>query len=162
MSVYLETIRNTPYWLQFMFAGKMFSYTKPIVATANSTTYMQFKTGSTQIIHLIDRIFQTQSNDITVEFLENPTLTDGTPADPPSNLQRQSVNTSDITVYNNPVGVSGGNIIGKVKLVNGIEWKSKEFEMVLKKNTNYVIKVTNTLGSNVDVAMYLVWYESSN
>jgi hypothetical protein len=162
MSAFFETIRQTPYWLQFMFAGKMYSTTYTMTVPPNGDAFIQIKTAGTQIVHLIDRIYQTESNDITMDFIEGPTLTDGTTPINITRLQRQIAIPAEVQLFSDPTAITGGTTLGEVKLVDGIEWKSKEFEMILEKNENYLIKATNSLGSAVEVAIFLVWYESGN
>ena len=127
-----------------------------LVKTPNTTTR----------IHLIFKTILSKNG--TVEFFENPTITDNGSALTACNNDRNSANTATLLCYYDPTVTDDGtrlnvNVMGTDG--TGVAGSSggntqREDEFVLKQNEDYIIKVTvennDTRASNC-----LKWYELS-
>jgi len=129
---------------------------------ANEIKYFQFKTWAKSIhfkqITLIDWM-----SSFLCEMLESPTVTDWTVTMPIYNANRNSVNVSTVTIYSDPTGVSGGEVINIEYLPASNQsptasgWNSIEY--VLKSNASYVFRLTNLSNSAWNLLNKCFWYE---
>jgi len=145
--------------------GVLFSLLHKVDITAGSTAYIQLKTGS-KTVHFKPTNIATDADKFAVEFLEDPTLTDGTTPITLINRNRTSSNTPEIAAYSNPTGVSGGTKIDEFyvggtvgqKIVGG-DVIAGVNEFVLKPNTDYIYKITNEGTSDGAVMIRMFFYE---
>lgn len=158
--------RNTPYWLNFLFAGQVFNVDMNATVNANSTKYYEIITDANYIHHMLQfNVVTTAKSDILIELYEAPTVTDGTISITPINLDRRKSKVSKTLFYSNPSGVSSGLMIQSLFIVTGNTIGSTTYgntELILKKATKYVVKVQNLGAQNTDCYIKILYYESSN
>lgn len=153
-----NSFRQTPYWLQFLFFGQAFQAIHS--TTFSGTKNFQLKTGTDNIIHLLNRSIRVHQPDVTISLIENPTLTNGSTEINSFNLDRQLTKSPDLTIYTDPSGISGGTTLYQENLPFADEYDTKETELVLKKDSDYIFRVTPTTSTRV--RMSWLWYESGN
>ncbi|MBO8161171.1 MAG: hypothetical protein H0Z24_05995, partial [Thermosipho sp. (in: Bacteria)] len=81
--------------------GNSFSLLYKSIIVAEVSVYIQIKTGS-KSVHLKPTNFSTDGDKFTIEFFENPTLTDGTTPITIINRNRTSSNTPLTVFYSDP------------------------------------------------------------
>lgn len=154
-----------PYWLQFIFSGQGFILFEEITVPASSSTHVQIKTGANNFVHIAQTKFASNVDNIKVEIIEAPTITDGTTPIVPINLNRVSTNSSDITAFSDPTAISGGTIVERLVMKGQIieqSFPDNIAEILLKKSEDYVLKFTNDAASEADIAFNVFFYESGN
>lgn len=161
--------RSSPYWLNFLFAGQMYSWDYKFSVGAGASVYYQVKTGANWMFHTLSRTVSVEAGGpYRVELYEAPTVTDGTIQQLPYNMNRKSAKTAEPIIYINPTGVSGGTLLEKMFLPTGGGPKTSGelaagiSERVLKPSTNYVVKITNSGGAAGTAMINLLFYESGN
>lgn len=164
-------LRDTPYWLNFVFTGQMYIANHIMTIGAGLTSYLQANT-QTMLIHGLTRILAVEGGGpILYQVLEEPftTLTDGTlPIDCISNMDRRSTKTNEFTYYRNPTNVTGGTLIEQgLVATGGGPQASAALEMglaerVYKQNTKYIFRATNQGAQPSTVSYSFLWYESGN
>lgn len=97
----------------------------------------------------------------TLEVYENASVTGGT-ATTPVNNDRNSSNTSSVTVVKNPTVSSNGDLLEQIKVGSnvkfaGTEQISRENEMILKPSTTYLYRVT--ANEALTLTYKGTWYE---
>lgn len=139
---------------------------------AGATSLFHLKTNNVKLIHAKPPIFQTDGPKIYFEFIENPTLTQGTIPISIFNRNRNSATTSQLQIFSNPTGVSGGTIVDITYLgggsggqgvnasATGSNYSSDE-ELILKTNTNYIGKVVNNFTETSTILVKFIWYETN-
>lgn len=157
----LNQFRETPYNLQFTFAGKMYQwqYSSGFIT---GITNLQIRTSTDQIVHLIARQMRTASTGINVKFVENPTIVStGTISLPSFNTDRRSASTS-VTVFASNVTSTSGDVLENINLVSANTWQQLSPELVLNSGIDYNVRITNTSSTDQSVNFNFVWYESDN
>lgn len=154
--------------------GKAFSYMQTIVSLANNGyMYFEFTTPEDDDMHLKQINIWGSEGPITIDIIERPTLTTGTTAKIPINLNRTRVDGSPLAsgavLKTNPTSISGGtSILGDPFRigVNGIGVQGNAFqagtevERVLEKGENiYLLRAQNVSGGAIDLSINPVWYE---
>ena len=134
---------------------------------SSASVYFHIKTGSTMNPHGNFTI-STEAG-VTVEFYENPTLTaDGTGL-AENCLNRQDPATPDTTCFHTPTVTTDGTLL-EINLIGtsntgvtdiGDSITDRGY-WVLKKNENYLIKITNTDQAAKDIAIAYVWHEHAS
>jgi hypothetical protein len=162
----LIPFRETPYNLQFIFAGKMFQW-QVDQTFPTSFTNMQIKTSTgTQIIHFISRTIQTASTGLYFTFSELGIKANGTTFGVIANVNRDSTHSQTASIMVNPTTSTGGAtapvILESVRLVADTEYNQISPELILKSNSNYLMRVNNTGVAASDANFSFVWYESNN
>ncbi|MBW2672584.1 MAG: hypothetical protein JRD89_04095 [Deltaproteobacteria bacterium] len=116
---------------------------------AEATAYLQIKTDSDAVCFIVDSVV-TDGDKMTLKMYENPTITDGSSAIALINRNRASSNTSSVSAYSDPAGVSGGTQIDEFYVGGSVGFKavggdilSGQKPLVLKTNEDYVISITN-------------------
>lgn len=160
--------RETPYWLQFLYAGEMFTASRLYSVAAASTAYVQSITHA-KLIHLLARTLSVDGGGpITLALYEAPTVTDGTLQFTKMNCDRRSAKVSTFDLFYNPTAVSGGTLLFTDYVATGGGPKSTGSttaginEVVFKPNTKYVLALTNTGTQTSAIQINYLWYESSN
>lgn len=161
--------RETPYWLQFLYAGQMFTASHLYSAVAaGGTVYVESIIGS-ELIHLLARnVTVDGGGPVTLSLYEAPTITDGTLQFTKMNCDRRSAKTGTFILYYNPTAVSGGTLLFTDYIATGGGPKGTGGttvginEVVFKPNTKYVLAITNTGTQTSNVQINYLWYESSN
>lgn len=166
-------IRNTPYWLNFVFNGRFFKFHHRFTIVAGATANIQALIGN-RLCHIVSRhISFTGSGPVQADILESPTITNGTT--PPiilSNLDRRSSKVPTTQFFVNPTGVSGGILIDRDILytpsgpggsaVRSTTFSNALWERILKPSASTVLSLTNQGGDTVDITIDVVFYESDN
>jgi len=157
----LTSFRHTPYNLQFAFAGKMYEWQYSSTFVPGNTNY-QLKTPPTQIIHFINRTLLTSSTALVFQFIQDSVISvQGTSALAFFNVNRNVNSTSAFKIYTNPSATSG-TIIDDVLLVSGSPFVQESPEIILKSDTDYIMKITNSGAVDAVIDFGFVWYESDN
>lgn len=165
MSFELQQNLPRPYWLQFIFTGQGFLLFEEITVPASDTAFVQIKTGANNFVHIAQTKYASNIDNIKIEIIEAPTITDGTTPITPINLNRVSTNVSDITAFSDPTAVSGGTIIERLLMKGQIidqSFPETIAEILLKKSTDYVLKFTNDSATEANVGFNVFFYESGN
>lgn len=140
------------------------AYDLNIYSTVTNGTpkYCQFKTGA-GYIHLKQKVIVNGTDTLLCQFIEAPTVTDGTTTATVNNRNRNSANTTTMTVYTNPTAVSGGTIL-EYDYLSGTNQSAaapagSTLEWILKPNTSYVYKLENATAGTATFLSKLLWYE---
>jgi len=144
---------------ELLFEGKVFTGFSKYTIAAEATAYLQVKTGVDAVCFALDTI-ATDSDKITLVMYENPTVTDGATPISLLNRNRESTNTTTVTVYSDASGVSGGTQIDEFyaggtygqKIVGG-EQIMGQLPFRLKANADYVIAITNGGAAEANVLL---------
>lgn len=158
--------RNTPYWLNFLFAGQVFNAELNSSVTNGAIKYFEIITDSSFLHHIIKfEAISTATSDLLIEIVEAPTVTDGTTPIVPINMDRRKTKAARTIYYSNPTAISGGLIISTSYLGSSKEMATNSYEyteLLLKKATKYVVKVTNLGTATTNFYLKFIFYESSN
>lgn len=105
---------------------------------------------------------------VTVYFFENTGKTGGTPITA-RNFNRNNSDNNGVTVTHTPGGAGDGASIVNARLVPGGAGAAPQSrtggdarsgtEMILRPNTKYLLRVTNTSGGAIDVNPVINYYE---
>ena len=148
--------------LELSLAGKVWSVTFSASLTGNQTAYLQIKTGSASPL-VVGYFLESSAEPLKATALETPTVTDGTSAVTPYNMNRTSTVTPTTLFYSNPTSVSGGAPIaidivtagkgaGATAESHGV-WK-------LKPNTSYVWKVEQLTNQATQIVGSIMFSEN--
>lgn len=169
-----NTFRQTPYIINFIYVGQVYSTFHEFQSVAGGTTvYLQIDVG-TRIMHVFNTLINTAGGgDVLVSLYENVTLTDGTtlPNMPPQGFDRRvgSMNPATTTLFVNPtaVNLAGATLVARSRVFSlgggqgGGDIQTESLERVLLPNTTYLMTFS-VEGSNTDIALNLQFYESAN
>jgi len=166
MNVFLG--RETPYLAHHMFDGDMYILSSIRSVGAGATVYIQGKFGATKLFHTIERRHTFEGGGpYTIDLIEAPTITDGTTAAFAANMNRQSANTHEAQFFSDPTAISGGTIIDTIYMpAAGLGSQTigagvVGIERMLKKSTDYVIRIVNA-GAASTFYTSVLFYESGN
>lgn len=122
-------------------------------------------------VHFTAGLATTQ--DMTVRFFENPTLTAGSPGSPLAigtpifgfNKNRYASDDHDLELYRDPSITADGTQIGATFLPSGSRGPAGATtggfeEFVLRSRTYYLFRLTNEGSSAADLGMTMLWYET--
>jgi len=167
-------VRDTPYPLQFLYYGTVFESFHEVTASSNATIYLQVKTGSSRLVHWLYMSIIHNSVDVSLSLCEAPTFTaNGTASITANNYNRESSVTAQMITYSNPpdptgqgtcisynriFGASGG--VGQATAAAGLNISG--IERLMKRNTDYTLKIKNNTTATTSVALNWSWYESGN
>jgi hypothetical protein len=124
--------------------------------------YCQLKTGD-KAIHLKHKELVDGTSSLLCELIENPNLTDGTVVIPIYNMNRITTKVTEVQLFDSPTSISGGTLLetdyiaGSNQSVG--ERRQSDEEWILKRNANYVFKLTNLSNSTNKIESKLRWYE---
>lgn|SRR5574341_51811 len=160
--------RETTYLTQHMYNGELFSLQIIVTIAPGAISYLQAKTGS-NLFHTITRehVFDG-GGPFLIEVIENPTLTDGTVPLFATNMNRNSTKTHTMQFLGNPTGISGGVLLDTLYMPavgsgnNKTGLGGEENERNLKRNTNYLLKVTNNGSQTSTLWTRLTFFETVN
>ena len=137
------------------------SYKWSSVANTNSV-YLQIKTDSTKSCH--GNISVEADGKCTIEIYENPTLNnDGTELTENS-MNRETITSPATNIYRDPNVSSDGTLLeigllgvaGKFIAAGGVV---TDAYWLFKPNEDYLVKVTNNSGGNLDIVIHAQWHE---
>lgn len=141
--------------------GTAWVYTGESTITAATSVYFLGRTGNLTV-HLLDFYIKADSAPILVEFFEAATVTvDGSPQTP-VNRNRQITASPTIQVFAGATVTAdgtklfSGKILGTQQTVSGDDF---EGEWLLKKNTDYVFKITNQSVQSANISAGFKWLE---
>ena len=151
--------------------GMMFNITGKRTGLVTTGTHeMVFQTGDCYP-HLNKQRISVGAGDITIQGYEGATFSSaGTPL-VPQNSNRNSSNTPCMAVSYTPTLTTDGVLIhttwvpptasGVGQTQSGMANVDAGEEWILKPNTNYLFRITNSSGSTIDLSFDLLWYEAS-
>lgn len=166
-----SVFRNSPYWLNFLYAGQLYSFDWEFtVLKTNGTFIFQLTTSATKFTHVLSNVIAVEGGGpLTIELIEAPATVVGGTVRPIYNMDRRktkaagSVVKSGVTSYTGGTVIStdflptGGGPTGVGALPAGIA------EKLLKVNTIYLIKLTNhSASTDSTVITNALFYESGN
>jgi hypothetical protein len=137
-----------------------FSGSATNIATAGVVRFLG-RTGDVTA-HLWSFFIKADQAPMTIEFFEAPTVSDPGTAQTPLNRNRQSTTAPTLQVYVNPTVSADGtrllidNIFGEQKTVTS---ETLEGEWLLKKNTDYMFKITNLSNQAAAINAGFNWLE---
>ena len=137
-----------------------------LTVTTTASSYIDFTTPADKTIHFRPSSFASNGDNITIEIFEDASVTGGTTY-AAKNRNRNSNNTSQVSITINPTVNTEGNIIDKFYVGGGSGISDTTSgaitgnvdEWVLKPDTTYLIKITNNGASDSNVFVNLFWYE---
>lgn len=127
---------------------------------------LQIKTGAKKM-NLTTLLIVPEAELFVSEFIEAPTITDGTTEVSIINADRTSTSSTTMTIYSNPSGISAGTTIEEVDMFGesgvgqnrrGDRYQSS-LDFILKENEDYVIRITNNGAGGSQVHISIRWYE---
>lgn len=151
----------------YIFEGRMFSAYMISSAIAAAGTYdIGILTGNS-VMSYIPVSVTTSSDSVTISVQEGATVTGGTSVIP-TNRNRNSLNTSKITMVTSPTVSNVGTLVAS-SFIGGVAGNPQTRQggtssggnkMVLKPNTQYLLRFTNgsTVANTLHVKME--WIES--
>lgn len=122
---------------------------------AAASAFLEFKTPATGTIKVKAAGHSTGAS-LKVELVEAPTLTTGVTAVVPVNKDRESAAKSAVVVKSNPSTISSGTVVG-----TAFSYELNPTEYTLKKDTVYMVKVTNTEASAKDITVLMDYTEDA-
>ena len=161
MNISLVPFRETPYELQFLFVDKMFKWQqKVLLPDLNPVDFLITSPGD-QMIHFIRReiIVNSGASDSLVGFYSGPNATLNTASDI-FNVNRGSTNVATLSIGTSNT-IAPGTLIESIFLGFGRTVRQKSEELILKKNTEYLLRFITT-SPPVEINVIYVWYESGN
>lgn len=129
---------------------------------SSATTNIQLKTAAGVTPVLIVTDFGGDGETLKITITENPTVTDGTTAVTPRNMDRNSTNTATTVVYTDPTSISGGTVLIHELTDAGHKVagaSSHEIPMTLKSNEDYVFTLQNIGANTATYVWKLIWAE---
>lgn len=149
-----------PYELSL--AGNVFSVSGAYSFSGSETKYLQIITAAKSPVILHYRV-SSSAEPLKVTAIENPTVTNGTTAVTPCNLNRLLATTPVTTFKSDPTSISGGTTL-HVEIVTagkGAGASSDESgAWTLKKNTKYVWKLEQLTNQATTVVVELMFAET--
>jgi hypothetical protein len=142
--------------------GVSWTYTGASSIASAGVSYFLGRTGNITA-HLLDFFVKSDSAPITVEFFELPTVTSAGTLQTTINRNRQITATSTMQVYagasvsSNGVKLLTGKILGTHNTVSGDDF---EGEWLLKKNADYIFKITNQSNQTANIVAGFNWLEA--
>lgn len=167
-------VRETPYIVQFLYFGTVFTSHAEVTLSGNATMYLQGKIGNDRLIHFTSVDFNHNGTDVTFEIYENPTFTaDGTTPISAINHNRESAMTAQFTTYSDPpTPTVAGTLITKDRIfgasggvgqsVAAASLSSSGIEFLFKRGVDYALKVTNNTTASTTFLAHWEWFESGN
>jgi hypothetical protein len=154
----LNVVRNTPYLLQFLFAGELFKFQQDLNSGATGTFSINFKTGATKIIHIVQKKITTSvTNVANLTFRENSGASPGT-SYPTFNQNRILGDNPTLTAFTS--GALGGGLTLETESIdtnNPGTLITPEF--ILKKNVVYSFNIVSVPFTPFNFE--LLWYEET-
>lgn len=152
---------------RYIHMGKLFeSFVKTTIAAAGTYT-IAIKTPVDKELHYTPSTIMPSADKITIEFLEGGTYTGGT--DVPVINHKRTGGASETQLVKEGVTVStSGTKIAQVFLPGsvgagqtrvGSTYGTSQNEMILKKDTVYLYKITNGSSGSNTVQVNFFWYE---
>lgn len=134
------------------------------IASGASASFMAI-VGDTSL-HFHGFEIKSSAGLVTVELFEAPTTSANGTAKTPLNKNRNSTTVSKTLVYMNPTITANGTLLATRQIlqvgggahIEGGE-ASISSEWILKPNTKYIIKITNSSGGSINFSSSFYYYE---
>jgi len=134
--------------------------------TTGNSLYLELKTPSDYFIHLKKVELWATGAPILFNLIEAPTLTTGVTSFTPQKRNRNGLYSASLAIKTNPTTISGGTIIDAYEFGGGgigssamASTRSTDDEIILKKDTTYLVKCTNNAATTVNISAWVYWYE---
>ncbi len=147
----------------YVHEGTSFSYSAIASLLAAGVAYFLGRVGNLTA-HLQDFAIASDSAPILIQFFEAPTVTVPGTLVTTTNRNRQSVNAATVLVYTgSTVSVDGAQLLITRLLgtQNDVVSRDIEGEWLLKRNTDYVFKLTNQSNQTANLRASFNWVESN-
>lgn len=147
-----------------------FKVFKKFTLNSNATAYISLKTPADRFIHYRKEKVSTSADKVDIELFENAVIADGTgTVFIPVNHDRITPKFSMVTVKIDPTVTNEGTKIDESFIGGGTGTGSartgsetaQDEEIVLNKNTTYLVKITNGSSTQNIVQVKPSWYEES-
>ena len=151
----------------YIHEGKLFSATHKVTLTAGSSIYISFTTPNTdKVVHYRPASLTTSADNVTTLFFEGGTFTGGSTL-ATVNRNRKSLTTAEVLINTGVTSTLDGTLLYTSFLGGGVGVGqsrgggelAENQEWVLKKNTVYLIKLTNGSSSSNTLCLGVRWYE---
>ena len=142
--------------------GKSFIYTGTAQINALATVYFLGRVGDVTA-HLFDFFVKADQAPMTIEFFEAPTVTSPGTAQAPLNRNRQLMTPSTMAVFAGATVSADGTLLMTDQILGVQKDVTSEQligEWLLKKNTDYVFKITNGSNQTANVVAGFNWLEA--
>jgi hypothetical protein len=156
---------------QYIHEGILFTAFNQFTLAGSAVGRIVLETPSTKYVHYRNEKISTSGDKVTVELFEAPTVTAETgTALTPINHNRITTITAHVTALVDPTVTAEGTKIsqsfigggtGTGQARNGSD-TSQENEIVLKKSTKYLIKITNGSANSNIIQVNPLWYEEES
>ena len=167
LEIFTGAVRNIDNDHAYIHEGKLFSATYKATLTAGSSIYISFTTPNTdKVVHYRPASLTTSADNVTSLFFEGGTFTGGSPLIA-VNRNRNSLSTAEVLINTGVTSTLDGTLLHTGFLGGGVGVGQSRSggelgetqEWVLKKNTVYLIKLTNGSTSSNTLCLGGRWYE---
>jgi hypothetical protein len=148
--------RIDPYELAL--SGRLWTFTFQKALTGSEVVNLQIKTG-TKTATILNYEIASSSEPLLLEFVEAPTITNGTTAVTPYNLNRQKNTTPSTVFYSNPTSISEGTVVHYdiVTAGKGAGAAHQSGEVwTLKTSTSYLLRLTQSTNQATKLTVSLL------
>ena len=160
-----EPIATIDYAHQKVHEGSHYNYRDYYMLSKNTDKEFLLVTPAIQKEGHLILGFDATTSTIIVELFEDATFSNIGTIEPVINRNRNSNKTNTILLYEDPVIITDGlelasGIFGAGKKSNGDADRDTQ-EIILKQNTTYLIRITETNIQNTNINILFDWYENS-
>lgn len=149
--------------------GESFFYNEAdTLTTTASPLYYSFRTNGLKTVYFIGAVVGSLGGQLKIEIFENSTITDATGTILTCrNKNRQLPDTCDIVLKKAPTVTVDGTLLSTLYAGAGSNPGKAETGQttsdldptILKGETNYILKITNEAGADLDFSMIIRWNE---
>lgn len=149
--------------------GESFFYNEAdTLTTAASPLYFSFRTNGAKTIYFVGAVVGSLGGQLKVEIFEDATITAETGTIVTCrNKNRQKDDVCDIVLKKSPTVTDDGTLLSTLYAGAGSNPGKAETGQttsdldptILKAETNYILKITNEAGADVDYSMIVRWNE---
>jgi hypothetical protein len=155
---------------EYIHEGGFFEVGHRFTMNAAGTAFLLLKTPAVKYVHYRNEKISTSGDKLTVELFEGPTITLAGTAITPVNHRRIHLVASDMVVQHTPTVGAEGTLLATSYLGGGTgqgqaragDILTEQNEWVLKRGTDYLIKLTNGSAAQNIVQINPIWYEEEN
>lgn len=160
---YTESTATIDYVHHEIHDGHHFNYCDYDISPLGASAKIEFVfiTPNTSVwVHFVFEVFS--STGATIELFAEASDVVGGTAITPRNNNRNSTNTSGVTLLRDPTSITDGTraagFLAGANRAGGFVERSREF--ILKQNTTYLIRITSLASSN-NISWCGEWYEAA-
>lgn len=147
--------------LEMSLGGILYQVVFSASLTGNQTTYLQIKTGAVSPLITMYEL-ESSAEPLKVTALETPTVTNGTTAITPRNLNRTKATTATTQFFSDPTGISGGTTLD-ITIVTAGKGSGSSAEnhgaWKLKTDTSYIWKLEQLTNQVTTVVGRIIFSE---